>query len=49
MKSEQKLDLFNNIITVPNASRGYEEMLLLVLALTIRAGHPARLLKLPIF
>ena len=28
---------------MPHASRGYEEILLLILELIIRVGHPARL------
>ena len=47
MKSGQRHDFIklelNSIITMPHASRGYEEILLLILALTIRVGHPTRL------
>ena len=38
----------NNIITMMQASRGNEEILLRTLALTIRAAHPTRLRELPI-
>ena len=49
MKSGQRHDFikleFNSIITYTmHNSRGYrEEILLLILALTVRVGHPARL------
>ena len=47
MKSGQRHDFikleFNSIITMSHANRGYEEILILILELIIRVGHPARL------